>query len=74
MSKKEIKDLLIFIIFSIINISIAYMITSYFGIQNIILYQSLTAMQYTITYEVIIFFVLSIVEATIYHYKYEIYE
>lgn len=74
MSKKEIKDLLIFIIFSIINISIAYMITSYFGIQNIILFQSLTAMQYTITYEVIIFFVLSIVEATIYHYKYEIYE
>ena len=74
MSKKEIKDLLIFIIFSIINISIAYMITSYFGIQNIILYQSLSAMQYTITYEVIIFFVLSLVEATIYHYKYEIYE
>lgn len=74
MSKKEIKDLLIFIIFSIINISIAYMITSYFGIQNIILYQCLTAMQYTITYEVIIFFVLSIVETTIYHYKYEIYE
>ena len=72
MSKKEIKDLLIFIIFSIINISIAYMITSYFGIQNIILYQSCTAMQYTITYEVIIFFVLSLVEATIYHYKYEI--
>ena len=70
MSKKEIKDLLIFIIFSIINISIAYMITSYFGIQNIILYQSFTAMQYTITYEVIIFFVLSIVEVTIYHYKY----
>lgn len=74
MSKKEIKDLLIFIIFSIINISIAYMITSYFGIQNIILYQSLTAMQYTITYEIIIFFVLSLVEATVYHYKYEIYE
>lgn len=74
MSKKEIKDLIIFIIFSIINISIAYMITSYFGIQNIILYQSLTAMQYTITYEVIIFFILSIVDATIYHYKYEIYE
>ena len=74
MSKKEIKDLIIFIIFSIINISIAYMITSYFGIQNIILYQSLSALQYTITYEVIIFFVLSLVEATIYHYKYEIYE
>lgn len=74
MSKKEIKDLIIFIIFSIINISIAYMITSYFEIQNIILYQSYTAMQYTITYEVIIFFVLSLVEATIYHYKYEIYE
>ena len=74
MSKKETKDLIIFIIFSIINISIAYMITSYFGIQNIILYQSLSAMQYTITYEVIIFFVLSLVEATIYHYKYEIYE
>ena len=74
MSKKEIKDLIIFIIFSIINISTAYMITSYFGIQNIILYQSLTAMQYTITYEVIIFFVLSLVEASIYHFKYEIYE
>lgn len=74
MSKKEIKDLIIFVIFSIINSSIAYMITYYFGIQNIILYQSLTAMQYTITYEVIIFFVFSLIEATIYHFKYEIYE
>ncbi len=74
MSKKEIEDLIMFILFNIINISIAYVITSYFGIQNIILYQSFTAMQYTITYEVIIFFALSIVEAYIYHYKYEIYE
>lgn len=74
MSKKEIEDLIMFILFNIINISIAYVITSYFGIQNIILYQSFTAIQYTITYEVIIFFTLSIVEAYIYHYKYEIYE
>lgn len=65
MSKKEIKDLIIFVIFSIINISISCMITSCFEIQNIILYQSYTAMQYTITYEVIIFFVFSLIEATI---------
>ena len=47
-----------FILFSIINIGIAYFITSSLGIQNVILLQSYTAMNYVITYEVLIFLTL----------------
>ena len=72
MSKYEIKELFAMLVFSIINFAIAYFITTALGIQNVILYQSLTATQYIITYEIIIWFVLSLIGATIYHYKYEI--
>lgn len=72
MSKYELKELALFIVFTIINIAIAYLITTALGIQNIILFKTLTAMEYVITYEVIIFFVLSFIEATFYHFKYEL--
>ncbi len=72
MSKYEIKELLGAIAFAIVNVVIAYLITTEFGIQNIVLYESFaTAMQYTITYEVIIFMALSLVECLVYHFKYE---
>ena len=59
MSKYEIKELFAMLVFSIINFAIAYFITTALGIQNVILYQSLTATQYIITYEIIRWFVLS---------------
>lgn len=72
MSKSELKEFIYVLIFSIINTCIAYFITSALGIQNIILYKSLTAMEYIITYEVIIFFALSFIEAFIYEKKYQL--
>lgn len=71
MTKYEIKQLFVMIIFAIINVVISYAITTAFGISNIVLYKTLTAMQYTITYEVLIFMALSLLESLIYHYKYE---
>ena len=67
MTKNEVKELIGIIVFSIINITIAFAITRTLGIQNVILYQSIaTAMQYTITYEILIFFALSFIEAFVY--------
>ena len=67
MTKNEVKELIGIIFFSIINITIAYIITGALGIQNVILYQSSApAMQYTITYEILIFFALSFIEAFVY--------
>ena len=71
MSKYELKQMLGIIAFSIVNIVIAYLFTTALGIQNIVLYQSLTAMQHTITYEILIFMALSFIECLAYHYKYE---
>ena len=50
----------------LLNIPIAYFITSFLGIQNIVLLQSITALNYTITYEIIICFVLILIEYLIY--------
>lgn len=71
MSKYEFKEMLGIIAFSILNIIIAYLVTTALEIQNIILYQTLSAMQYVITYEVLIFMALSFMECLVYHYKYE---
>ena len=49
MSKVEIKELIIMLIFSIINICIAYFITFNLGIQNTILYRTYTSIQQDIT-------------------------
>lgn len=72
MSKVEIKELIIMLIFSIINICIAYFITFNLGIQNTILFRTYTAFQQDITYEVLIFMFLSFIEAFIYHIKFEL--
>ena len=72
MSKYEIKELFASLVFSLINNAIAYLITTSLGIQNVILYKSITATQYVITYEIIIWFILSFIGATFYHYKYEV--
>lgn len=72
MSKVEIKELIIMLIFSIINICIDYFITFSLGIQNTILYRTYTSIQQDITYEVLIFMFLSFIEAFIYHIKFEL--
>lgn len=72
MSKVEIKELIIMLIFSIINICIAYFITFSLGIQNTILFRTYTAVQQDITYEVLIFMFLSFIESFIYHIKFEL--
>lgn len=72
MSKVEIKELIIMLIFSIINLCIAYFITCNLGIQNTILFRTYTAVQQDITYEVLIFMFLSFIEAFIYHIKFEL--
>lgn len=54
------------IIALLFNILIAYLTTSVLGIQNIVLLQSMTALNYTITYEIVIWFVLILIEYVIY--------
>lgn len=56
------KNILV-VLLLMLNIGIAYAITVPFGIQNQILWQSsFTAMYYAITYEVIIWFILTFIE------------
>ena len=50
----------------LLNIPIAYFITLILGIKNIVLLQLMTALNYTITYEIIIWFVLILIEYVIY--------
>lgn len=50
----------------LVNMFVAYFITSILDIQNIILFQSMTALNYTITYEIIIWYVLILIENAIY--------
>ena len=74
MSKHEIKQLVIMTVIAIINVCIAYAITIPLNIQNIVLFKSYTAMQYTITYEVIIVFSLSLLESLVYEFRYKLFE
>lgn len=53
------------LLFCVINFGIAYAITIPLSIQNKILFESISA-NYVITYEVIIWFILSLTEAFIY--------
>ncbi len=72
MSKSQVKEIALIVVFTIINIAIAYLITTSLGIQNIILFKSLTATEYVITYEILILWALYLIEATFYHFKYEL--
>ena len=60
------KKNLCIIIALLFNILIAYLITCFFGIRNIVLLQSITAINYSITYEIVIWFVLILIEYVIY--------
>ena len=67
--KRKAQELLGIIAFAIINILIAYAITTPLGVKDVILYESMTAMKWTLTYEIIIWFCLGLLEACIYEYK-----
>lgn len=54
------------IIALLFNILIAYLTTSVLGIRNIVLLQSITISNYSITYEIVIWFVLILIEYVIY--------
>ncbi|MGN1326697.1 MAG: hypothetical protein ACI4VQ_01230 [Clostridia bacterium] len=60
------KKNILLVVALISNIFIAYGITTIYNIKNVVLFQSMTAMNYTITYEVIIWFILTLLEYAIY--------
>lgn len=62
------KKNILLVVSLILNIFIAYGITTLLNIKNVVLFQSITAMNYTLTYEVIIWFVLTLLEYAIYKY------
>ena len=62
------KKNILLVVALILNIFIAYGITTLLNIKNVVLFQSIIAMNYTLTYEVIIWFVLTLLEYTIYKY------
>lgn len=62
------KKNILLVISLISNFFIAYGITTLFNIKNVVLFQSMTAMNYTLTYEVIIWFILTLLEYSVYKY------
>lgn len=62
------KKKILLVVALILNIFIAYGITTLLNIKNVVLFQSMTAMNYTLTYEVIIWFVLTLLEYALYKY------
>lgn len=72
MSKYELKELVIVLLTLFINLGIAYLITISLGVCNRVLYHSYTMVTIgDITYEVLILWVLSLIESSIYHFKFE---
>lgn len=59
MSKKEFFVLILFIV----DMFVAFAICSYFNISNVVLLKSYTAMNMDITYDVLIWFGLAIIQA-----------
>ena len=59
---------IIMVVLLVANIGFAYLITSLLGIRDVVLFQSMTAINNTITYEIIIWFILSLIEACIYEF------
>lgn len=66
MSKSEIKELSFMIVFCIINSIIAFVITAALGITNTIIIKSFSTIYGDITWEVVIFMILLLIEGIIY--------
>ncbi len=69
MYKSELKEIIGVVIFGAINTFIAFAITNFLGIYNTIILRTFTVMYGDITWEVVIFMGLSLVEAIIYKYS-----
>ncbi len=69
MSKSELKEIIGVVIFGAINTFIAFAITNFLGIYNTIILRTFSVMYGDITWEVVIFMGLSLVEAIIYEYS-----
>ncbi len=66
MSNTKIKQLLFIILFVTINLVISFSITYSLGITNTVIYRSVTSMISEITYEMVIFMLLALIESSIY--------
>ena len=69
MSKSELKEIIGVVIFGAINTFIAFAITNFFFLFNTIILRTFSVMYGDITWEVVIFMGLSLVEAIIYEYS-----
>lgn len=66
MSSTEIKQLLFIILFITINLVISFLLTYFLGITNTAIYHPITSIINEITYEMIIFMILVLIESSIY--------
>lgn len=68
MSKLELKEMIGVVIFGIINTYIAFAITNFLGISNTIILRTASVIYGDITWEVVIFMGISLIQAAIYEY------
>lgn len=66
MSNTKIKQLLFIVLFVTINLVISFSITYSLGITNTVIYRSVTSMISEVTYEMVIFMLLALIESSIY--------
>ena len=66
MSKKDIKEIIGVIICGILNTIIAVYITTTLGVYNTIIFKTFSVLYGDVTWEVVIFMGLSLIEACIY--------
>lgn len=69
MSKSELKEIICVVIFGVINTFIAFTITNFLGISNTIILKTFSVIYGDITWEVVIFLGISLIEATIYEFN-----
>lgn len=62
----KVREIFVTIIFAIINIMISFFMTNLLGISNTVVFRTYSAISGDITWEVIIFFALSLIEVIIY--------
>lgn len=66
MSNTKIKQLLFIVLFVTINLVISFSITYSLGITNTVIYRSVTSMISEVTYEMVIFMLLALIESSIF--------
>ncbi len=69
MSIFKLKKVFFILIFSIINFFTAFFITTSLGLENTIILRTMSLLYGDITYEVVIFVLLAVIESSIYQFK-----